>query len=306
MNDMNIICLASGLLQFGMAWYALRLGRLVKSTVAGWLLFGALTLLALFGLFLAVGPLDAGIPGGITLEIIYCLFSLLLLVGMVRSYSSLRNFLQAQGAERRALDEWESQVKERWVELNKTNAKLYQTINRLEKEIAERKQAQENLQVRLAASFQKEQALPHAATDGQTEVIERQPAQPTPEPAGQDRERPPSATPPNGEKLRAVVVGNDTEIIRHPASEPVDQSGGQPLITPGGNGGESPPAVAGRGTVAKKRKPTPNPAAESPEGRLTAPRGNPVEPWETAFISDRKTGRPKSIRTRRNKPAQAR
>jgi hypothetical protein len=134
MNDIDIIRLTSGLLQFGVAWYALRIGRVFKSTLMGWLLFGALSVLALLSLFLAIKPLGTDAQGTIKVDIIYFLFCLLLLVGVMRFYSSLKNFLQAEGSERRALDEWESQVKERWVELNKTNDKLRQTINRLETE----------------------------------------------------------------------------------------------------------------------------------------------------------------------------
>ena len=129
MNDIDIIRLTSGLLQFGVAWYALRLGRLFRSTLMGWLLFGALSLLALLSLFLAVEPSDAGTQWGIKVDIIY---SLLLLAGMMRFYPGLKNFLREEEAKREALDKWESQVKEQWMELIKANEKLRQTVNRLE------------------------------------------------------------------------------------------------------------------------------------------------------------------------------
>ncbi|MGD0251677.1 MAG: hypothetical protein ABSC01_03155 [Verrucomicrobiota bacterium] len=271
MNDMDIIHLTSGLLQFGVAWYALRLGRLCKSTLVGWLLFGALSLLALLSLFLAVKPFGGGAQWGIKVDIIYSLISLLLLAAMMCFYSGLKNLLQEEGAARRALDKWELQVREQWVELIKTNEKLRQTVNRLETEIAERKQAQEqgekNLQALLAASRQNEQALPPAATGLQTEAAERKPA-PTPEPAEKNGESPLTAPPKNGEESRPVVAGFDTEIVA--------------------------------------QKPAPEPAEKNGEHPLTAPRKNREESWQTALVPDRKIAGRKPSRTRRKNPAKTR
>ena len=98
MNDMDIIRLIAGLLQFGVALYALRLSRLFKSMLMGWVLFGALSVLALLNLFLAVEPFDAGAQWGIKVDVIY---SLLLLAGVMRFYSGLKNARRSAGLRRK-------------------------------------------------------------------------------------------------------------------------------------------------------------------------------------------------------------
>ena len=222
MNDIDLIRLISGLLQFGVAWYALRLGRLFKATVMGWLLFGGLTLLALVSLFLAVKPLDGGIQWGIKVDIIYSLFSLLLLAGMMRFYTSLKNFLRSETAERQALDKWESQVKEQWVELNKANERLRQTVSRLESEtvsrleteIAERKQAQENLEAQLASSRQSEQVLQRTVTALRTGMLEPPRVEPL-------RVTPRRAESPRAEQPRVEPARVETKRAEPPRTEPV-------------------------------------------------------------------------------------
>ena len=311
MNDIDIFRLTSGLLQFGVACYALCLGRLFKSTLMRWLLFGALSFMALMSLFLAVEPLDADAQWGIKVDIIY---SFLLLVGVVRFYPGLKTFLQEEAAKRQALDKWELQVKEQWVELIKTNEKLRQTINRHETEIAERKQVQEqlekNLQALLAASRQNEKTLPPAVTGPQTETVEQQPAL-TQEPAEKDGEHPLTAPPKNGEEPPPVVAGFDQEIAaQKPALEPAEKNGEHPPPAPHENGGGSWPVVAGFDTAIITREPTPEPASEPAEKNgdhlLTAPQKNGETSRQTAFVRVRKIAARKPSRTRRKKTALAR
>jgi len=305
MNDIDIIRLTSGLLQFGVAWYALRLGRLFKSALMGWLLFGALSLLALLSLFLAVEPSDAGTQWGIKVDVIY---SLLLLAGMTRFYPGLKNFLREEEAKRQALDKWESQVKEQWMELIKVNEKLRQAVNRLETEIAERKQAQEqgekNLQALLAASRQNEQTLPPAATRVETELIGRQPS-PTPEPAEKNGEPLLTAPYKNGEESRPVVAGFDTEIIA-PKPEPAEKNGAQPLTAPHKNGEELRTGIVELDTELIAPEPEPEPAEKNGESLLTASRKTREETRQTVCVSDRKIAGRKPSRTRRKKPAKTR
>lgn len=303
MNDIDIFRLASGLLQLGVACYALRLGRLFKSTLMGWLLFGALSLLALLSLLLALEPVDAGTQWGIKVDIIYCL---LLLAGMMHFYSGFKNFLRDEEARRQALDKWESQVKEQWMELVKTNEKLRQMVNRYETEIAERKQAQEQLQKSLqellAASRQNGQALSPATTEVQTEVVGREPAS-APEPAGTNGE-PVAAVPyKNGGESQPVAPGLDTEIIA-PKTErqPPEKSGEPPLTIPRKNGEESQPVVAGFDTEFI----APEPAEKNGEFPLTAPRETREESRETVCVPDRKIAGRKPSRARRKKPAKTR
>ena len=303
MNDIDIFRLASGLLQFGVAWYALRLGRLFKSTLIGWLLFGGLALLALVNLFLAVEPLDAGAQWGIKVDIVYCL---LLLVAMMHFYSGLRNFLRDEEAKRQALDKWEVQVKEQWMELIKVNEKLRLTVNQLETEIAERKQAQEqgekNLQALLTATRQNGQTLPPAATEVQTEVVERKPVS-GPEPAEKNGEPPLAAPYKNGGESQPVAAGLDTEIIApQPAPGPVEKNGEPPLTTPHKNGEESQPVVAGFDTEFI----APEPAGKNGGFPLTAPRETRGESRQTVCVPERKIAARKPSRPKRKKPVRAR
>jgi len=259
MNDIDIFRLTSGLLQFGVAWYALRLGRLFKSALMGWLLFGALTIMALLSVVLAAAPIDTAAQWGIRVDIVY---TLLLLAGLMRFYPGLTSFLRDEELKRQALDKWESQVKEQWVELIKTNEKLRETLNRYEAEIAERKQAQEQLQKSLqellAASRQSENTLPPAMPGVDTEVIAPPPV-PTPEPVGTNGangEHPVTAPLTNGDEPLPVVAGFDTAIItREPASEPAEKNGGpekngeletngEHLLTPSRNNGEEMQPIA--------------------------------------------------------------
>jgi len=204
-------------------------------------------------------------------------YTLLLLAGLTRFYPGLTTFLREEALKRQALDKWEAQVKEQWLELMKTNEKLRETLSRYEAEIAERKAAQEQLQKSvqelLAASRQKEarekeNTLPPAMPGVDTEVISPPPA-PTPEPVatngavgtnGANGEHPETAPLTNGDEPLPVVAGFDTAIIRHePAPQPAEQNGngetenhgngepekngeletnGEHLLTPSRNNGE--------------------------------------------------------------------
>jgi hypothetical protein len=261
MNDIDIFRLTSGLLQFGVACYALRLGRLFKSMLTAWMLFGALSVLALLNLFLAVAPFDTGAQWGIKVDIIY---SLLLLAGAMRFCSGFGNFLREEEAKRHALEKWESQVKEQWVELIKASEKLRQTISRLETEVAERKQAQEqaekNLQELLAAPSQNENTFPQAVPGLDTEVIEQQP---------------------------------------EPTSEVAEKNGDHALAAPYTNGDESLPVVAGFDTAII----TPEPAEKNGEHLPTGSRQNGEELPQTALAPDRKITARKPSRPKRKKPA---
>jgi len=291
------------------------------------LLFGALSFLALLSLFLAVEPFDAGAQWGIKVDIIY---SLLLLAGMTRFYSGLRNFLRGETVKRQALDKWESQVKEQWVELMKANEKLRQTVSRLETEIAERKQAQEEgekkLQALLAASRPNEQATPPAATGPQAEAVEQKPA-PTPEPAEKNGEPTLTAPHKNGGESQPVIAAFDTEIVAQqpepesaepePAEpelaepeavepEPVEQNS-EPLQTASHqNGGEPLPVVAGFDSPIIVQKPEPEPVETNGEHSLTAPRKTREESWPTVCVPNRKINGRKPAGARRKKPAKTR
>jgi len=291
MNHIDIILLVSGLLQLGVAWCVLRLVRLFRTTVKGWVLFGALALLALLNLFLAVEPVGAITPWGSNLGILGALVSLLLFAGALRFYSSLKNFLQAEGAERLALDKWESQVKEQWVELIKANEKLRENVGQLESEMGDCKRAQsdgeEKLQALLAALREKETALREkevalrekeaalslakakleaeasakaaslAATDSPKEIIENAPAPVAAESQAETIEK--SASP---------AANSKTEVSKKPA---LPVSTGSPPET--GQPAQAPVAV---GSMVEPREKAPTSMATG--SRIKIPRPNIVPP----------------------------
>jgi len=278
MNDIDIIRLTSGLLQFGVAWYALRLGRLFKHALLGWLLFGALSLLALLSLFLAVKPLGNGTSWGISVDIVYASTSLLLLVGMICYHFSLQKFLQEERAEQQALDKWELHVKAQYAELTKTNERLNLRIGHLEREIAERKHAQEqaenDLQALLTSTRHKEQAWLQTGPRVHTTATEAKPTL-IPEPEAKPAERPQTTLCQNGEESWTVVAGPATEIGRlKPAAIPAEKRGERPPTAPQGNGEGAQPAIARAATEIVKPKPAPEPAEKRAERPATVSQGN--------------------------------
>jgi len=292
MNDIDIFRLTLGLLQCGVAWYALRLGRLLKATAMGWVLFGALAIMALVSFVLAVEPLEVGAQWGIRVDIVY---ALLLLAGLTRFYPGLMSFLREEELKRHALDKWESQVKEQWVEMVRTNEKLRATLTRYEGEIAERKQAQEQLQKSvqelLAAAREKEEKkeniLPPALPGVDTEVIATPPepmSAPVPVPT-------PATTPelvqanglnngtngePNGEHPATVPLANGDEP--HASGDKPSANGVEPLTNrdePLANGDKPLPVIAGFDTaiVAHQPAPEPVPSNDAPQKNGDAENG---------------------------------
>ena len=307
MNNIDIFRLTSGLLQFGVAWYALRLCRLFKITLLGWLLFGTLSVMALLSLVLAVEPFDVGAQWGIRVDIVY---TALLLVGIARFYPGLGNFLREEEAKRNALDKWESQVKEQWVDLVKTNEKLRQTVSRLETEVAGQKRAHEqdekNVQALLDASRQNGKTQPPAPAGSQTEVIVQMPS-PATEPAEKNGEPALTASPQNGKSSFPADAGCDTEVITPgPTPEPVEQNGKSPLTSPAPKTEAPPPAIGGLDTAIILKKSTPEPVGQNGEPVLTAPRESPEESWPNARVPERKAAGSKPGETSRKKPAKAR
>ncbi len=132
MSFPEIMGLVTGLLQFAVAGYALRLNRIFGTARVGWSLFWAFSLLALLHFIQSVTSFNNGVPLGTEIEVIYSLISLLLLTGMVHIETLLRERLRVEQEEKRLQAELESQVKEKTAHLTKA-------IEDLQLEIAERK-----------------------------------------------------------------------------------------------------------------------------------------------------------------------
>jgi two-component system, cell cycle sensor histidine kinase and response regulator CckA len=125
----------TGLLQFAVAGYALRLNRIFGTAKVGWSLFCAFTLLALLHLFQSLESSDGGTSAGMEIEVIYLLISLLLLTSMIHIETVLK--------ERRRVEEEGERIRA-GLELmvaDKT-AHLTKAIEDLKLEILERKKAE--------------------------------------------------------------------------------------------------------------------------------------------------------------------
>ncbi len=125
----------TGLLQFAVAGYALRLNRIFGTAKVGWSLFCAFTLLALLHLFQSLTPANNGLPAGVEIDVIYLLISLLLLTSMLHIESVLKERLRAEKEEKRIRDGLELMVADK-------TAHLSQAVEDLKLEIVERKKAE--------------------------------------------------------------------------------------------------------------------------------------------------------------------
>ncbi len=144
MSFTAVMGVVSGLLQFNIAGYALRLNRLFGTARVGWSLFWAFALLALLHFFQSVTSFNSRTLMGAEFEVVYALISLLLLTGMVHIETLLRERLRAEQEQKRLRDGLEFMVKEKTAHLTKA-------IEDLQLDIAERKkgEAQISEQARL-------------------------------------------------------------------------------------------------------------------------------------------------------------
>ena len=125
----------TGLLQFAVAGYALRLNRIFGTAKVGWSLFCAFTLLAMLHLFQSFAPSNGGVPAGAEIEVIYLLISLLLLTSMIHIETMLKERLRAEEEGKRIRDGLEMMVADKTVHLTRA-------IEDLKLDIVERKKAE--------------------------------------------------------------------------------------------------------------------------------------------------------------------
>jgi hypothetical protein len=181
MHYSEIIRYASGLLQLGVAFYALRLGRLFNTARVGWLLFSALSILALANLLLPLNPFRGSLQMGVKVDIIYALASVLLIVAMAHFDWRFRKRSESESMEREAQSRWETQVQQRFEAATKGNEELQQIATKLQSDIAEHKQAQEQAershQEQLSASRLGEEELRQVITRLETQMTAQQQAE---------------------------------------------------------------------------------------------------------------------------------
>jgi C4-dicarboxylate-specific signal transduction histidine kinase len=133
--------LIAGVMQFGVACYALRLNRLFGSSRVGWSLFVAFAAMALLRLVLSL-DLFRGVIVGVGVEVVYVLTSILLLTGMAHLETLLKERRRVESLEHNAQARLESQVREQTSELLKANEELQRTADSLKAEIDQRKEMQ--------------------------------------------------------------------------------------------------------------------------------------------------------------------
>ena len=146
MSYVDIPGLVSGLLQLCVVVYALRLSHLFGIARVGWSLLSAFGLLALLNLLPSVNPIPGQGEVGISVDTIQALVSILLLAGMAHLEMSLRQRLQAERRERQSQQELKTRVQEQTAELTRANEELRLTANRLQAEIVERQQMQDQME----------------------------------------------------------------------------------------------------------------------------------------------------------------
>ena len=132
MNYYDIIAFTTGLVQFAVAGYALRLNRLFGAARVGWSLFSAFFLLALLHLAQTLIPGIGTVDAGASLDLLYAPISLLLLVGMAHLESVLKERARTEQEERRMRAGLEREVQ-------KKTAYLTRAIEELQTEIDERR-----------------------------------------------------------------------------------------------------------------------------------------------------------------------
>ena len=135
MNFTEVMGFITGLLQFIVAGYALRLNRVFGTASVGWSLFLAFFLLALLHLVQSVMPGGTGMELGVEVDVMYAFISLLLLTSLVHLETVLKERARAEREEQRLLATLESEVQ-------KKTAYLMRAIEELQSEIDERKKAE--------------------------------------------------------------------------------------------------------------------------------------------------------------------
>ncbi|HSU52881.1 MAG TPA: PAS domain S-box protein [Candidatus Dormibacteraeota bacterium] len=109
--------------------YALRLTRVFGTKRVGWVIFSAFVLLGALQLVRAWHPMGLALDPSMTLDLLYMLIPVLLLIGMMHIETILKERLRIEEEEKRIRGELEQLVRERTVDLDKVNDELQREIN---------------------------------------------------------------------------------------------------------------------------------------------------------------------------------
>ena len=138
MNGSHVYALMLGLLPCVIPPYAYRLSRVFGTKRVGWVLFSAFSLLAALQLVRTSVSLGWLADSGLTLDILYFLIPVLLLISMVHIETLFKERLRLEQDERHLRAQLEVEVQKRTAELDQANEDLQQ-------EISLRKQGEEEL-----------------------------------------------------------------------------------------------------------------------------------------------------------------
>ena len=141
MNFTTIMGFVAGALQFIVAGYALRLNHLFGTKRVGWSLFWAFLLLAMLHLMQSVmkGGFGFGTEGGVKVDVMNAVISMLLLIGMVHLEALLKERKRVETEEQRMRLELEGEVQ-------KKTGYLMRAIEQLQAEMDERKRMESEAQ----------------------------------------------------------------------------------------------------------------------------------------------------------------
>jgi PAS domain S-box-containing protein len=118
--------------------YAFRLARVFGTKRVGWVIFSAFLLLAALQLVRAWHPMGFVLDPALTLDLLYLLVPVLMLIGMVHIEALFKERLRVEQEEKRLRGELELQVKQRTAQLDSANEDL-------QREISLRKQGEQEL-----------------------------------------------------------------------------------------------------------------------------------------------------------------
>jgi hypothetical protein len=180
MSYSEITALVTGVLQFALACYVFRLAQLFSVRRSAWIMFSALSILALLGVVLPSLSFVGSVRAQTAIESSYALISLLMLASMVSFVVRFKKHLRAESVVRRAEFDREMETEKQSKERNRVNEQLQQTIARLEAELAESRQAQERaemisreLQERQSELSRANEELRQSAVRSQIELAEQ-------------------------------------------------------------------------------------------------------------------------------------
>ncbi len=154
----SVVNIVAGVLQFAVAVYALRLTHVYGAVKVGWSLFCAFTLLALVHVAQFFMPsLEEGIASVPTIEVMYAMVAMLLLLGMVHMESLLKERLRIAQQQEQMRAELENEVK-------KKTAYLTRAIEELQAEIDRRTSAEAKVEQSVTQLFYANQRVKAAET----------------------------------------------------------------------------------------------------------------------------------------------